>query len=156
VLVNSQVFGCIGIALIYDACCAPVNRLRERVFSWRHIAVRQDERYGTRERQQQAGLTFGRIVNMDEVEMRHQTVSHDGRPDGRPDSHIIEQIQPLCESHVSDQYVLLYVPRLQGLHQADEMFTRAVEGLRQIDVTDMHVQAGRGIFCAAADSSSLP
>lgn len=152
-LVDSQVFGGIGIALIDNARCAPVNSLRERISSRRHVTVRQDERYGTRQRQQQAGLTIGRIVNMNQVEMRHQAVSHDGRPDSRSDSHVIEQMQPLCESDISDQYVLSYVLRFQCLDQVDEMFARAIERLRQIDVTDMHVPFGRRACRAATDAS---
>ncbi len=64
---------------------------------------------------------------MDDVDQWHQAISHHGGPDGRPGCHIADQVQSLREGNISDQDVLPRALRLQGLDQADEMLTCAVE-----------------------------
>jgi len=90
-----------------------------------------------------------------DIDSWHEAIGHDGRPDGRTDRHPVDQVQPLGKRDVSNQDVLLYVELLQCFYQVNEMLTRAVKRLREVNVTDMHVQSGRHVLDAAVDSSSL-
>ena len=94
---------------------------------------------GFREKQEQSRLPARSVVNVYNVNWRHQAVRRYGRSDDWPHNHVFLRVQAAGERDISDDDVLLQISFLQRINKLYKLLCRATEWLFEVYVTYIHI-----------------